>query len=139
MSGKNNAERRRRQIPAGTMNNNDAAKDDEAIRYRIVRPHAKGGLGEVFVAEDTQFQRLVALKEIRREHRGNSIRRERFLIEAKITGRLEHPGIVPVYGMGTDADGRAFYAMRFVKGETLRQAISRFHAGPAPDYSGLEF
>ena len=68
-----------------------------------------------------------------------SIRRERFLIEAKITGRLEHPGVVPVYGMGTDADGRAFYAMRFVKGETLRQAISRFHAGPAPDYSGLEF
>src|SRR4051794_12508584 len=121
------------------MTDHEPAHDLETMRYRILRSHAKGGLGEVFIAEDRQLQRQVALKEIRREHRGNSIRRERFLIEAKITGRLEHPGVVPVYGMGTADDGGVFYAMRFVKGETLKQAIRRFHAGPAPDPTGFEF
>ena len=44
-----------------------------------------------------------------------------------MTGQLEHPGIVPVYGLGTDADGRPYYAMRFIKGETLHDAIGRLH------------
>ena len=51
----------------------------------------------------------------------------RFLLEAKVTGKLEHPGIVPVYGLGRYADGRPYYAMRFIEGETLKQAIERFH------------
>ena len=63
------------------------------------------------------------------EARANPVSRERFVIEAEITGNLEHPGIVPVYGMGTYPDGRPFYAMRFVKGEDLGTAIRRFHAG----------
>jgi len=45
--------------------------------------------------------------------------RQRFLLEAEITGGLEHPGIVPVYGLGTYADGRPYYAMRFIKGDSL--------------------
>jgi tetratricopeptide (TPR) repeat protein/tRNA A-37 threonylcarbamoyl transferase component Bud32 len=121
------------------MTDKEAVAGVEAIRYRTLRPHARGGLGEVFLAEDMQFQRHVALKELRNEHHGNAIRRERFLIEARITGRLEHPGVVPVYGMGTHADGRVFYAMRLIRGENLRQAITRFHMGPAPDFTGLEF
>src|SRR5262249_20773348 len=44
-----------------------------------------------------------------------------------ITGRLEHPGVVPVYGLGCDAEGRPFYAMRFVRGQSLKEAIERFH------------
>ena len=48
-------------------------------------------------------------------------------VEAEITGGLEHPGIVPVYGLGAYADGRPFYAMRFIKGDTLKDAIERFH------------
>src|SRR5438270_66668 len=52
----------------------------------------------------------------------------RFLLEAKVTGRLEHPGIVPVYGLGRYADGRPYYAMRFIEGETLKEAIERFHS-----------
>src|SRR5262249_28081577 len=59
-------------------------------------------------------------------------RRARFLLEAEVTGRLEHPGIVPVYGLGTYADGRPFYAMRFVRGDNLHEAIRRFHR-PAAD------
>ena len=53
--------------------------------------------------------------------------RVRFVREAEITGRLEHPGIVPVYGLGEFADGRPEYAMRFIEGESLRTAISRHH------------
>ena len=53
--------------------------------------------------------------------------RARFLLEAEITGGLEHPGIVPVYGLGHYADGRPFYAMRFIKGDSLKDAIERFH------------
>ena len=52
----------------------------------------------------------------------------RFRIEAEITGALEHPGIVPVYGLGTYGDGRPYYAMRFVRGDSLKEAIERFHA-----------
>ena len=98
----------------------------------IVGEHAKGGLGEVFLAEDTELHRRVALKEIQARHAQNPVSRERFVAEAEITGNLEHPGIVPVYGLGTHADGRPFYAMRFIKGEDLATAIRRFHtSGPA--------
>ena len=97
-------------------------------RYRVLRPHAEGGLGEVFVAEDQELHREVALKEIKREHAQRADSRSRFLLEAEITGGLEHPGIVPVYGLGTYGDGRPFYAMRFIKGDNLKAAIQRFHA-----------
>ena len=48
--------------------------------------------------------------------------RQRFLVEAEITGSLEHPGVVPVYGLGIYADGRPYYAMRFIRGQSLREA-----------------
>src|SRR5256714_12348881 len=56
----------------------------------------------------------------------------RFLLEAEITGGLEHPGIVPVYGLGQYADGRPYYAMRFVRGDSLKQALERFHKDDVP-------
>jgi serine/threonine-protein kinase len=102
-------------------------KSEGGLRYRILRPHAKGGLGEVFVAEDCELHREVALKEIQSEHAQDSHSRSRFLLEAEITGGLEHPGVVPVYGLGRYDDGRPFYAMRFVKGDSLKEAIKRFH------------
>ena len=77
-------------------------------RFRIIRPHARGGLGEVFLAHDTELSREVALKEIQSRFAHDPSSRERFLREAEITGRLEHPGIVPVYGLGTYDDGRPF-------------------------------
>ncbi len=96
-------------------------------RFRILRPHARGGLGAVFVALDEELHREVALKQILDKHAGDPVSRARFLLEAEITGSLEHPGIVPVYGMGTYANGRPFYAMRFIKGDSLKEAIDRFH------------
>jgi serine/threonine-protein kinase len=97
-------------------------------RFRVLRPHARGGLGAVFVALDAELHREVALKQILDQHADDPASRQRFLIEAEITGGLEHPGIVPVYGLGTYADGRPFYAMRFIKGDSLKEAVDRFHS-----------
>ena len=102
-------------------------------------PHAKGGLGEVYLAEDSELHRRVALKEIQPKHALDQVSRERFIAEAEITGNLEHPGVVPVYGLGTYHDGRPFYTMRFIKGEILTTAIRRFHTGPRLNFTGLEF
>jgi tetratricopeptide (TPR) repeat protein/tRNA A-37 threonylcarbamoyl transferase component Bud32 len=107
-------------------------------RYRVLRPHAKDGLGEVFVAHDEELNREVALKEIQARHADNPASRSRFLVEAEITGRLEHPGIVPIYGLGCYADGRPFYAMRFVEGDNLKAAIQRFHKADQPGRDGGE-
>jgi serine/threonine protein kinase len=98
------------------------------VRYRVLREHAKGALGAVFVAQDEELHRQVALKEIQEKYAHHPESRTRFLLEAEVTGGLEHPGIVPVYGLGRHADGRPYYAMRFIKGESLRDAIRRFHA-----------
>lgn len=98
-------------------------------RFRVLRPHARGGLGEVFVAQDLELQREVALKEIQSQFADRPESRSRFVLEAEITGGLEHPGIVPVYGLGQYEDGRPYYAMRFIRGNSLREAIERFNKG----------
>jgi eukaryotic-like serine/threonine-protein kinase len=104
------------------------AASSDGQRFQILRPHAKGGLGAVFVALDVELHREVALKQMLDRHADDPNSRQRFLIEAEITGGLEHPGIVPVYGLGTYASGRPFYAMRFIRGDSLKQAIEHHHA-----------
>lgn len=96
-------------------------------RYRILRPFAEGGLGQVSIALDEELNREVAFKEIKLRHVRNTNARSRFVVEAEVTGGLEHPGIVPVYGFGEFDDGRPYYAMRFIRGETLLDALLRFH------------
>ncbi len=107
-------------------------------RFRILRPHARGGLGEVYVARDEELSREVALKEIQARHADHPENRARFVLEAEVTGALEHPGIVPVYGLGTYADGRPFYAMRFIKGDSLKDAIECFHQQDKPGRDSAE-
>ncbi len=107
-------------------------------RFRILRPHAKGGLGEVFLARDVELNRDVALKEIQPQFAADPRYRARFEFEAEVTGGLEHPGIVPVYGRGHTPDGRPFYAMRFIRGDSLKEAVRRFREAesqPRPDRS----
>jgi WD40 repeat protein/serine/threonine protein kinase len=99
-------------------------------RFQILRPHASGGLGEVFVARDGDLNREVALKEIQARHADSPQNRARFVREAEVTGGLEHPGIVPVYALGQYPDGRPYYAMRFIRGTSLKQAIERYHNPP---------
>src|SRR5207302_1755182 len=86
------------------------------LRYQPVRYHAQGGLGVVFVARDTEVGRDVALKRIQERRKHLPQDRGRFPREAQITGRLEHPGIVPVYSVGHDTSGQPYYTMRLVEG-----------------------
>jgi eukaryotic-like serine/threonine-protein kinase len=112
-------------------------------RFLRVRPLARGGLGEVYEARDAELNRRVALKEIQGRHADDPDSRARFLLEAEVTGGLEHPGIVPVYGLGRHPDGRPYYAMRLVRGETFTEAIRRYHRhradGGDPGAGALEF
>ena len=113
-----------------TMSLGTATSDGQ--RFRVLRPHARGGLGAVFVALDSELHREVALKQILDGHADDPTSRARFLLEAEITGGLEHPGIVPVYGLGTYGGGRPYYAMRFIRGDSLKEAVERFHRDEGP-------
>lgn len=94
-----------------------------------IHPYKAGGLGEVMRAEDSRCRRQVALKFIRHDVSEDPFCRDQFLLEAEITSRLDHPGVVPVLGIGVSRDNRPFYAMRFIEGEELRALIDRFHQG----------
>jgi serine/threonine-protein kinase len=96
-------------------------------RYTLTRLHARGGIGQVWLAHDEDIGRDVALKELRPDRRDNPAAAARFLDEAKITGQLEHPGIVPVYELVQPCEGQACYSMRFVGGRTLADAIRDYH------------
>ncbi|HKI16956.1 MAG TPA: serine/threonine-protein kinase, partial [Isosphaeraceae bacterium] len=99
--------------------------------HGCLNPWVSESLGAVFVALDTELHREVALKQILDQHADDPTSRARFLLEAEVTGGLEHPGIVPVYGLGTYGDGRPYYAMRFIRGDSLKEAIDQFHADAA--------
>src|SRR5262249_48083241 len=96
---------------------------EPSARYQRTRLHAVGGIGRVWLARDTALGRDVALKDLRPEGADDSGLWGRFLEEARITGQLEHPGIVPVYELASSPDDRQpFYTMRFIRGRTLTEA-----------------
>ena len=106
---------------------NDESREQRS-RYQLIRKLGQGGLGTVWLARDIKLQRYVALKEIRNAKTANKAALDRFRREAEITGRLEHPAIVPIYQLGEDADsGQAFYVMRFLGKQTLQDTISEYH------------
>src|SRR5262245_15297689 len=102
----------------------------DAGRYVGLEPHARGGLGEVFTATDTELHRRVAVKRLQDRRADDAASRRRFLLEAEVTARLEHPGVVPVHGLYRDDQERPCYTMRFIEGQTLAEAIRAYHAGP---------
>ncbi|MDG3007641.1 serine/threonine-protein kinase [Paludisphaera mucosa] len=108
-----------------------AGHDEEGRdpRYTLTHLHAKGGMGQVWKARDGALGREIALKELRPESAGDSVVWSRFLYEAKVTARLEHPGVVPVYEMGGGES--PYYTMRFVKGRTLGEATRAYHKARA--------
>jgi tetratricopeptide (TPR) repeat protein/tRNA A-37 threonylcarbamoyl transferase component Bud32 len=107
-------------------------------RYRPLKFHARGGMGEVWLAQDRRIGRKVAVKKLRTERSG---RQARFLVEAQVTGQLEHPSVVPLHDMGIDENGQPYYVMKFVQGRALGAAIAEFHAKrPGLDWaSDVEF
>ena len=100
--------------------------------YEVQSVLGLGGMGMVYRAWDRRLHRPVALKMLLAGTYAGPVERERFLREAEVTGGLEHPGIVPVYWLDTLRDGRPYYAMRLIRGDSHKEAIKQFHAGAGP-------
>jgi len=98
--------------------------DLSGTRYRAQRFLARGGMGAVWLAKDIVLRRSVALKILAPENSSADLA-ARLLREAEVLARLEHPGIVPVHDAGTLADGRTFYCMKYVEGQTLDQYVAQ--------------
>ncbi len=98
-------------------------------RYKIIKELGRGGIGRVMVAEDDHLGRPVAIKQLLKQgvtrlddpNLTSDPTLMRFLLEAKVTSQLEHPGIVPVHEVGMRQDGSFYYTMKVVKGKTLKQ------------------
>jgi serine/threonine-protein kinase len=105
------------------------------LNYRIERKIGAGGMGEVYLAEDTRLKRLVALKFLPESLRENSEARERLLREAQATSKLTHPNIVTVYAID-EHDGRDFIAMEYVDGSPLDDYV-RGHQPALNDILGI--
>lgn len=92
--------------------------DFSSTKYTFKRELARGGMGTVYLAEDRELNRLVAIKVLNTPDVNDDLR-QRMIREAQIIARLEHPGIVPVHDVGVLPDGRVYYAMKFVRGSRL--------------------
>ncbi len=101
-------------------------------RYSFIEEYARGGMGRVLLVHDTHIGRDIALKELLPERAGSRAAGStpqtnpilaRFVQEARITGQLEHPAIVPVYELGYRADGTLYYTMKLVRGKTMAKAL----------------
>lgn len=129
-----------------------AVTEEHAGRYRVSDDETKselgrGGIGRVYVAFDGHLEREVAIKELLPEVMGGdetgALRTvSRFLREARVTGQLEHPNIVPVYELGRRGNGTLYYTMRVVRGRTLARAITEAQSleerlGLVNHFSGL--
>lgn len=124
-------------LPASVQDVNDEERvphSEEPGRYTRSRLYSSGGMGHVYVVHDEFLNRDIALKELlpgdweSTTRKGSPVRMAgaravRFLREAKLTGQLEHPSIVPVYELGQRRDGTPYYTMKLVRGKTLAQAL----------------
>jgi len=113
--------------PEGQIEGVDAdLPHDEAFAERYVRRAqlGEGGMGEVWLCKDQRVGRHVAMKVIRPGHGSRSDLRRRFLREVRVQGQLEHPSIVPVYDLGRDPNGAAYFTMKRVRGLTLEEVIA---------------
>jgi eukaryotic-like serine/threonine-protein kinase len=95
------------------------APSERGDRYQLFGEIARGGMGAVLMGRDPDLGRDLALKVLLEGHRDNPDLLRRFVEEAQIGGQLQHPGIVPVYELGTFADSRPYFTMKLVKGRTL--------------------
>ncbi|MGI5865162.1 MAG: WD40 repeat domain-containing serine/threonine protein kinase [Myxococcales bacterium] len=121
--------------PAEQESGADTLAIEHSGRYVIRHLHASGGQARILLAYDEHIGREVALKEVALDETGTartgrpgasmtSVEMQRLLREARVTGQLEHPNIVPVYDLGRRKDGALYYTMRFVRGVTLSQRLA---------------
>lgn len=111
-----------------------------ADRYRTIGELGRGGWGYVLEACDEQLGRPVAVKQISGSLANREAIHQRFLHEAKITGQLQHPGIVPVHELGVADDGNPFYVMKLLEGVTFKETIAEIHGSgeSLPDGYSIE-
>lgn len=109
-----------------------SAADD---RLRLKELHSQGGIGQVWLAQDTVLGREVALKELLPELRGSRSHRDRFFREARVGAQLAHPGTAPVYEYREEG-GRCYYTMKFYGGRTYSEVIRDAHAPAATAEDG---
>ncbi|MCB9753194.1 MAG: serine/threonine protein kinase [Myxococcales bacterium] len=96
---------------------------DFNARYRRGAPLGEGGMGSVYLYEDRQIGRSIALKRMQPEAQSRPESRLRFIREARVQGQLEHPSIVPVYDLGIDERGAIYFTMKRVRGVTLEEIV----------------
>ncbi len=101
-----------------------AGGSENSSRYRINGEIARGGMGAVLKGRDPDLGRDVAIKVLLEGHSDNDDMVRRFVEEAQIGGQLQHPGVVPIYELGTFADRRPFFSMKLVKGQTLADLLA---------------
>ena len=111
------------------MSDSDLSAGSELFGYRVERLLGRGGMGVVYLCEDTRLRRPVALKLLTASLALDVAFRGRFLAEAELAASLDHPHVVPIYAAG-DRDGRLFIAMRYVEGTTLDRLIKQRDALP---------
>jgi hypothetical protein len=119
-------------VPPGGSPDQPAAPPSELVRsfgsYEILDEIDRGGMGVVYRARERDSGLLVALKMMLRETDGSGSGRQRFILEARATGELHHPGVVAIHAWG-EHDGQPFYTMDFVPGVTLSRLLAQ---GPLP-------
>ena len=97
----------------------------KAVSHFLIREKlGEGGMGQVYLAEDTDLGRRVALKFLPPSHDPDPANRERLLQEARIAASLNHPGICTIHEIGATDDGRQFIAMEYIAGETLEEHLA---------------
>jgi len=107
-----------RLTPAG-----DEAPLTDDVRYQVLGEIGRGGMGTVYKGRDKDLGRDVALKVLRNDLAKDAAVLQRFVEEAQVGGQLQHPGVVPIYGIGLQEAGRPYFAMKLVKGETLASLL----------------
>ncbi|HEY8376968.1 MAG TPA: serine/threonine-protein kinase [Nannocystis sp.] len=111
---------------------------DPRERYRSLGVLGEGGMGIVERAEDVDIGRPVAIKRLLPEA-SHPLGVARFVGEVRIVGSLEHPNVVPIHDVGLDPDGRYFFVMKYVEGDTLGQVIERLRAGDPKTHAEWPF
>jgi len=104
-------------------------------KYKILEKIGEGGMGNIFAAWDTELRREVTVKTLNIKGKRHSHFKERFLDEARVTGQLKHPGIIPVHVLDYDDKGSPYYVMQLLEGRTLSQLIKHYHHSKVSAYS----
>ncbi len=99
-------------------------QSERLAHYRILRPLGGGGMGEVFLAEDTRLNRKVALKVLRADTSDEGAARKRLLREAQAAAQLDHPNACSIYEVG-ESEAGAYIAMQYIEGESLSELMPR--------------